>query len=121
MKLVFSGEPKPTFDVRTPGRPPAPAQIWICAGRRFARLEKQFQGKLNLARRGGGRGDLAEGRIGDAAAVGRLDEGAGLGREGEVGVVQNVEELRAELEASPFLDGGLLHQRVVEIDDAGAR
>src|SRR5579864_2912239 len=96
---------------------PQPHSAVASYSRREA-LKQNLQGKLNLAGIGAGRDDPAKRRVWSTAAVHCLHERAGIGQ-GVIGVVEQIEELRAELQADLFLDGRLLHHCVVHVDDAG--
>ena len=74
---------------------------WRLGG--FVRSEQQLQSELN-ASRAVGRNESAEGR--------RADE---VVRQTEVRMVEEIEELRAELDGRGFLYSGVLDQREVDV------
>jgi len=77
-------------------------------------LPEKLQGELDLAGCGGGAGDGAGGS-GDS----RGSEDDQIGRV-EVGAVEDIEELSAELEGETFAEGGVLCAGEVPGGEAGA-
>ena len=75
-------------------------------------LEQKLQRKLNLTRRRRGGCDLAKRRVGRTAAIRSLNKRRCVGQ-AEVGVVEKIEELGAELKARLLFDLRLLHQSPV--------
>src|SRR5437879_781184 len=105
--MLFSWAARPAAD-RAAARALVPRNSRLVAMPQS--LPSQTQGHLNRSRQVRLRGDLAECRIG------RVVNG-GL-RSVELGTVQRVEGLEAELELHAFRDGRVLDQR--EIDVGGA-
>src|SRR6202050_1438181 len=81
-------------------------------GRLQLRLKKQLQGELNLPRR-------TEVTHGEAGAENFAERGAGgrVGRVVEVGMVEKVEHLGAELQVEPFGDFRVLDDGEVGVDE----
>src|SRR5262249_35843136 len=77
-----------------------------------------LQGELNLTRRRCGCRDFAKRRVGITAAIRSLHKRVRI-RQTEVGVVQQIEELAAELKAVVFFDWRLLQQREVHVYRVG--
>ena len=94
---------------------------------KLARSENQLQAELNRARasrthgRVGG-GDVRSGTAAAEATRGRIIEAVTILaaiRIGEVGVVENVEELRPELGAEALAEMPVLRQREVHVAETG--
>ena len=79
------------------------------------RLKQQLQGELNLP-------CGAEVTHGEPSAENLAERGAGycVGRIAEVGMVENVEHLGAELQVEPLRQLGVFQKRKVPIVDAGS-
>ena len=75
--------------------------------------EHEFHAELDLARGGGGAGDQAGG--GTGCSVGKYD---GV-RRPEVGMIQRVEEFRADLQLELFSESHIFEQRQIEIGESG--